>query len=239
MFYEPGVSASGLPWNPFKACCVPRPIGWLSTVDAQGRHNLAPYSQFQNLTWDPPMVLVAANCRPDGSPKDTAANILATGEFVWNMATFALRDDVLRSSTEDAPGVDEFEKYGIAWLASRHVAPRRVARSPVHFECRLRERLFVPGNTPAAGTPLLIGEVIGVHIDDAALRDGKLDMLALQPLARLGYRDYTRVTEVFELDVAGLSGRPPEAIEFLKERSGRSAPPDDAAPAAPSRGDAR
>jgi len=218
MFYEPGQSTSGLKHNPFKACCVPRPIGWLSTVSAEGVHNLAPYSQFQNLTWDPPMVLVAANSRPDGSPKDTAANILATGEFVWNMATFALRDLVLKSSTEDPPGVDEFERYGIEWLPASRVAPRRVARSPVHFECRLREHLFIAGNTPAAGTNLLIGEVVGVHIDDAAIRDGKLDVATLQPLARLGYRDYTRVTELFELDVAGLAQRPDSAIEFLRER---------------------
>jgi flavin reductase (DIM6/NTAB) family NADH-FMN oxidoreductase RutF len=219
MFYEPGQTSSGLKHNPFKACCVPRPIGWLSTVSEQGVHNLAPYSQFQNLTWDPPMVMVAANCRPDGSPKDTAANILATGEFVWNMATFALRDLVLQSSTEDAPTVDEFDKYAIDWLPSTRVAARRVARSPVQFECRLRQHLFIEGNTPAAGTYLIIGEVVGVHIDDASIRDGKLDMTVLQPLARLGYRDYTRVTEVFELDVAGLSQRPDSAIEFLRERT--------------------
>jgi flavin reductase (DIM6/NTAB) family NADH-FMN oxidoreductase RutF len=219
MFYEPGQTSSGLKHNPFKACCVPRPIGWLSTVSEQGVHNLAPYSQFQNLTWDPPMVMVAANCRPDGSPKDTAANILATGEFVWNMATFALRDLVLQSSTEDAPTVDEFDKYGIDWLPSTLVAARRVARSPVQFECRLRQHLFIEGNTPAAGTYLIIGEVVGVHIDDASIRDGKLDMTVLQPLARLGYRDYTRVTEVFELDVAGFSQRPDSAIEFLRERT--------------------
>jgi len=143
---------------------------------------------------------------------------LATGEFVWNMATFDLRDLVLRSSTEDPHGVDEFEKYGIEWVAARHVAPRRVARSPVHFECRLRQHLFIEGNTPAASTYLIIGEVVGVHIDDSAIRDGKLDVATLQPLARLGYRDYTRVTELFELDVAGLSNRPDTAIEFLRER---------------------
>ena len=92
MYYEPGHTACALPLNPFKACCVLRPIGWLSTVDTAGRHNLAPFSQFQNVGYDPPMGMVAANRRPDGRLKDTIRNILDTGEFVWSMATQAQRE---------------------------------------------------------------------------------------------------------------------------------------------------
>ena len=218
MFFRPGIETSGLPHNPFKACCVPRPIGWIATVSPGGVHNLAPYSQFQNVGWDPPTVLVAANARPDGTPKDTAANAIATGEFVWNMATWAQRDAVIASSTEHGPEVDEFERHGIAWLPSRLVAPRRVAASPVQFECRLTRWMHVPGRVPASDAHLLIAEVVGIHVDDAAIRDGRIDLAALQPLARLGYRDYTRVTEVVELGEAErLTGRTESTIAFLKE----------------------
>ncbi|MGD9946543.1 MAG: flavin reductase family protein [Burkholderiaceae bacterium] len=217
MYYRPA-EGSGLPYNPFKACCVPRPIGWISTVSSEGVHNLAPYSQFQNLTWDPPTILIAANTRADGSPKDTAANAIDTREFVWSMATWAQRQAVVASSTEHPPGVDEFERHGIDWLPSREVKPRRVAGAPVHFECRLQQWLHVPGNTPGSGTHLLIGEVVGIHIDEGALRDGRLDLAAIQPLARLGYRDYTRVTEVIELaDLEQTTGRTADTIAFLKE----------------------
>ena len=169
MFYSPGKQASGLPFNPFKSCCVPRPIGWLSTVSADGVHNLAPFSQFQNITWDPPTVMVAANSQPSGALKDTTANILATGEFVWNMATWDLRDWVVGSSRDYPPDTDEFEALGIAWADSTHVKPRRVAASPVQFECRLTQKMQVPGNTPDAAAWVLIAQVVGIHIDDAAL----------------------------------------------------------------------
>jgi flavin reductase (DIM6/NTAB) family NADH-FMN oxidoreductase RutF len=216
MFYSPATQTSGLPFNPFKSCCVPRPIGWISTVSAEGIHNLAPYSQFQNLTWDPPTVMVSANARTDGGLKDTTANILATGEFVWNMATWDLREDVVSSSRDFVPAVDEFEALGIAWQASVHVRARRVARSPVQFECKLTQTLQIPGNTPEAAAWVLVGQVVGIHIDDAALTaDGRLDVERLKPLARMGYRDYTCVERVFEL--SEFTGRQAGGIAHLKE----------------------
>lgn len=200
MFYNPETEVSGLPYNPFKSCCVPRPIGWLSTVSADGIHNLAPYSQFQNVTWDPPTVLIAANYRVDGTLKDTVANILDTGEFVWNMATFAQRELVVRSAFAFAPTDDEFEELGVAWESSRFVKPRRVKGSPVQFECRLTQKLEVPGRTPESGALILVGRVVGIHIAEDALRpDGLLDVARLKPLARMGYRDYTCVDRVFDL----------------------------------------
>lgn len=216
MFYSPQREASGLPFNPFKSCCVPRPIGWIATVSAAGVHNLAPYSQFQNLTWDPPTVMVAANAREDGRLKDTAENILATGEFVWNMATYDLREWVVASSRDFAAGQDEFAELGIPWLPSTHVRPRRVAASPVQFECRLTQTLQVPGNTPDAAAWLLVGQVVGVHIaDDALTSDGRIDIPRLRPLARLGYRDYTAIDHCFELSEH--TGRAAGSIPHLRE----------------------
>ena len=192
------------------------PIGWISTVNASGQHNLAPYSQFQNFTWDPPTVMVACNSRADGSLKDTAANILETGEFVWNMATYDLREWVVGSSRDWAPSVDEFDALAIPSLPSVHVQPRRVAGSPVQFECRLTQKLLIPGNTPEATAWLLVGQVVGIHIDDAALTaNGEIDVLRFKPLARMGYRDYTCVERVFQLNE--FTGREAGGIAHLQE----------------------
>jgi flavin reductase (DIM6/NTAB) family NADH-FMN oxidoreductase RutF len=98
MFYEPLKDAHGLAHDPFKSCVVPRPIGWISTINAKGVHNLAPYSQFQNLTFDPPYVMFAANQNPSGQRKDTVVNVEETGEFVHNMATYDLREAVNKSA---------------------------------------------------------------------------------------------------------------------------------------------
>ena len=216
MFYSPAVESSGLPVNPFKSCCVPRPIGWISTVSDTGVHNLAPFSQFQNLTWDPPTVMIAANARADGALKDTVANILATREFVWNMATYELREWVVASSREFDQDIDEFEAIGIDWKPSTHVRPRRVARSPVQFECRLTQELRVAGNTGESSAWLLIGEVVGIHIDDEALTpDGRIDIVRLKPLARMGYRDYACIDHVFQL--SEFTGREDRAIAHLRE----------------------
>lgn len=223
MYYEPGHGSSGLPLNPFKSCCVPRPIGWISTVDAQGRHNLAPFSQFQNVAYDPPMVMVSANQRPDGTLKDTIRNILETGEFVWSMATYAQREQVSASAQEFPPGVDEFEVLGIDSLPARRVKARRVAASPAHFECRVHQTLYLPGNTPEAHTHLVIAHVEAIHLaDDYLTRDGRLDVLRARPLARMGYLDYTSVESVFEMRVPNF--REGQTIEFLKDSAqGRGA----------------
>lgn len=216
MFYSPEKENSGLPFNPFKSSCVPRPIGWISSVSADGVHNLAPFSQFQNVTWDPPTVLVAINSRDDGKPRDTAANILETREFVWNMATFAQREIVVGSSRDVPPDVDEFELLGIEHAPAVHVRPRRVVGSPVQFECRLIQHMEVPGNSPSARADLLVGQVVGIHIDDDVLtEDGRIDILRLQPLARMGYRDYTDIRHIYEL--SEFTGRSAENIPHLQE----------------------
>jgi flavin reductase (DIM6/NTAB) family NADH-FMN oxidoreductase RutF len=160
--------------------------------------------------------MIAVNARPDGSPKDTAANILATGEFVWNMATYDLRDIVVSSSRDLDPAIDEFEALDIAWKESNQVRPRRVARSPVQFECRLTQKLQIPGNTPEACAWLLVGHVVGMHIDDDVLtKDGRIDVTRIKPLARMGYRDYTCIDKVFEL--SEFTGREAHSIAHLHE----------------------
>lgn len=197
MFYVPERETSGLPHNPFHACCVPRPIGWISTVSTAGVDNLAPFAQFQNVTFEPPTVLFTVCGSP---PKDTLVNALETGEFVWNMATYALREQVAASAVTYPPDVDEFEALGLETLPSELVRPRRVAASPVHFECRVLQTLEIDSALPEGRATIVIGRVVGIHIAEEALTpEGRIDVARLRPLARLGYLDYTAVSEVFEV----------------------------------------
>ncbi len=203
MFYRPGIDDHGLPHNPFKAMVSPRPIGWISSRDAQGQVNLAPYSFFNALADDPPMVMFSnTGTKPDQPfAKDSVANIRATGEFVTNIVGMHMRDAMNASSGPYEAGQDEFEIAGLEKVASELVAPPRVAGAPGAFECKLWKIVELPG----AANVMVIGQVIGVHIDPAILRDGIFDVLRYNPLARLGYRDYAAVTEVFPLNRPGQS----------------------------------
>jgi flavin reductase (DIM6/NTAB) family NADH-FMN oxidoreductase RutF len=206
MYYEPGVTPHGLPFDPFKSCVVPRPIGWISTVDAQGRHNLAPYSQFQNVTFNPPIVMFSANQDTAGNRKDSVRNAEQTGEFVWNMATYELRDAVNISAEELPHGVDEFERAGLQKLPSKLVKPMRVARSPIQFECIYLNTLRFPGVPPMGTADVVFGRVVAVHIADEAIDiNGMVDVLKIQPLARMGYYDYTFVDNKFQMVIPGNS----------------------------------
>lgn len=200
MFYEPDKNDHGLSRPPFKSCVVPRAIGWLSTLSPEGVPNLAPYSQFTNLTFDPPYVAVSINQNYSQQRKDTTRNIEATGEFVHNMVTYALRDAMNVTAAAFPPEVDEFERAGLAKAPSVLVRPWRVAESPVQLECVYHQTLRLPGAGRCGTTDVIIGRVVGVHIRDEYIRpDGKLDIAAIRPLARLGYSDYTVVDQVFEL----------------------------------------
>lgn len=200
MFYEPGVTDHGLAKPPFKSCVVPRPIGWLSTLAADGTPNLAPYSQFTNLSFDPPFVLVSINEGRRMKRKDTVINIEETGEFVYNMATYDLREQVNISAGEFAPEVDEFERAGLTKAPSEIVKPFRVAESPIQFECKYHQTIHLPGDGKKGCCDIIIGRVVGIHIkDEFIMPDGKLDILAMKPLARLGYLDYTTIDRIFEI----------------------------------------
>ncbi len=204
MHYDPDRNDHGLPFNPFKACVIPRAIGWISTVSPAGVHNLAPFSQFQNLTFDPPYVMFAANQNTLGKRKDTVVNSEETGEFVYNMATYDLREAVNRSAAEVPPEVDEFELAHVTKAPSIRVKAFRVAESPVQFECRTHQTLRLPGNGLMGTVDVVIGRVVLIHIrDDVIGADGRLDILKIRPLARLGYYDYTTVDSLFEMVIPG------------------------------------
>lgn len=206
MHYAPGREACPLPFSPFKACTVPRPIGWLSTVSSDGVANLAPYSQWQNLTFDPPMVMFAANQYADGRRKHSVVNAEETGWFVWNMATYALREAVNRSSMEWPAETDEFVEAGVTKIPCIDAPGPRVAESPCHFECRHVATHRLPGNSTVGWVEIVYGRVERIHVADDVLRaDGKLDIPAIRPIARMGYYDYAVIDETFEMRIPGAS----------------------------------
>src|SRR3954469_19301074 len=194
-FYDPR-QGHGLPHDPFKAIVAPRPIGWISTVDGAGRPNLAPHSFFNAFCERPPIVGFAS-----GGRKDSQRNAEATGEFVVNLATRRHAEAMNLTSAPFPPGVSEFEAAGLAQAPSRLVRPPRVADAPAALECKVI--LILPlKDLDGAPTPstLVLGQVVGVHIDPAFLRDGLFDMVAAGTIARCGYRgDYAQVTALFEM----------------------------------------
>ncbi|KRS12397.1 flavin reductase [Roseovarius atlanticus] len=214
MHYAPGQEDCPLPFSPFKSCTVPRPIGWLSTVSVDGVHNLAPYSQWQNLTFDPPMVMFAANQYPDGRRKDTVINAEETGWFVWNMATFELREAVNISAMAVPPEEDEFDAAGVTRAACIDAPGMRVAESPAHFECRYLSTHRLRGDSNAGWVDVVFGQVARIHVDDAVLTpEGKLNIAKIQPIARMGYYDYTCIKDVFEMRIPNASGVAEDGLE--------------------------
>ncbi|MAI44719.1 MAG: flavin reductase family protein [Hyphomicrobiaceae bacterium TMED74] len=204
MHFDPRTDERPLPYDPFKSCTVPRPIGWLSTVSTDGIHNLAPFSQWQNLTFDPPLVMFAANQLRDGRRKDTVVNAETTGYFVWNMATWDLREAVNISAMELPPEEDEFTQAGVTKADCIDAPGKRVAESPCHFECKYLSTQRFAGRTPVGSVDVVFGEVVRIHIkEDVVTADGKLDIPKIKPIARMGYYDYTVVDNVFEMKVPG------------------------------------
>lgn len=195
MFYDAVANTHGLEWDPFKALVSPRPIGWISTLDANGVVNLAPYSFFNAVSTDPHFLMFSS-----GGRKDSQCNAEESGEFVCSLATYELRDAMNHTSRHVGPEVDEMAQAGLSPAPSMIVAPPRVAESPVAFECKYWRTIELPGPDGGPGThAIVLGQVVGVHIDDAAFVDGKVDVTKLKPIARLGYRDYAVIDEVFEL----------------------------------------
>ena len=190
MHYATTARAPGLAHDPFKALAVPRPIGWIATVDAAGVPNLAPYSFFNAISDRPPMVMFSS-----GGTKDSLRNILANGEFTCSIASQALTDATPLSSAPVAPGINEFGLAGLDAAPSMLVKPPRVAQAPAAFECRLWKTIELPLPAGKGGVAytMVIGEVVAVYIDDRYIRDGIVDTGAMRPLARLGYMDYAVV----------------------------------------------
>ena len=188
MFYEPK-DGHGLPHSPFTAIVAPRPIGWISTRSSHG-DNLAPYSFFNAVAYRPMQVIFA------GDRKDSLSNIEESGVFATNVVSQALWHQMNASSARLPRGTDEFLAAGVQKAECRTIDCPRVALSPATLECRLDQVV-----TLASGTDfLVIGTVTGVHLDDACLTDGYLDVTKSRPMARLGYKDYAVVTKALPLD---------------------------------------
>lgn len=189
-FYQPA-QGHGLPHDPFNAIVGPRPIGWISSQSAAGVLNLAPYSFFNAFNYTPPLIGFASIGR-----KDTLRNIEETGEFVWNLATRPLAEAMNASCAAAPPEVDEFALAGLATAPSRIVGVPRVAASPVSFECRCSQIIRLQGASgDATNTWLVMGEVVGVHIAQALLRDGIYDTAGSQTILRAGGpADYFEIT---------------------------------------------
>jgi len=201
MFYRPA-EGHGLPHDPFKAIVTPRPIGWISTVDGEGRANLAPYSFFNGCGDAPPLVMFSQTGRKSRPEpfKDSIANIRLKGEFACNVVSLALRDAMNASSGTYQPEVDEFELAGLTKAPGVAIGAPHVAEAPAVLECRaVRIIDDLPSWREHAFNIMVVGEVVGVHIRDEYLIDGRLDVARFNPVARLGYMDYTTVTDVWEM----------------------------------------
>jgi len=188
MFYRPE-DGHGLPHNPFNAIVSPRPIGWISSRGSEG-DNLAPYSFFNAVAYVPSQVMFSST-----AAKDSLANIRETGVFAVNIVEFAARDAMNASSAAAARGVDEFALAGVDKAECSTIPCPRVADAPATLECRMTQIVQLPGKANF----LVLGEVTGIHMRDDCVVDGRFDVTRFSPLARLGYKDYAVVRDVFEL----------------------------------------
>lgn len=205
MFYEIGEDGrghkrAGFDHSPFNSLVVPRPIGWISTLGADGIANLSPYSFFNAVSSHPPIVLYCANgAHMEGGDKDSLRNVRETGEFVVNFCTEKLVHKMSDSSTHAPRNIDEFELVGLTKAPSRVVKAPRVAESPVHMECRVMQIVELPTHGRAGSNNIVIGSVVGIHIEDDLVVDGRVDIVKTRPVGRLGYFDYCVVSEAFEI----------------------------------------
>lgn len=194
MFYAPK-DGHGLPHDPFKAIVAPRPIGWISALSAKGELNLSPYSYFNAVSARPPVVMFSSE-----GHKDAVAFIEQTGEFTCSLVTKALDQQMNLTSAPLPRGTSEYDYSGLATAPSRLVKPPRVAASPTALECKL---LSIQELKDLDGNPtdrwIVMGQVVGVFIDDRFLKDGLFDTAMAQPIARCGYHDYAVVDKVFSI----------------------------------------
>ena len=196
MFYQPK-DGHGLPHNPFNAIVTPRPIGWISTRGSDGIDNLAPYSFFNATAYVPPQVMFSSTgAKPDRpGTKDSVTNIRDTGVFCVNIVEYAMRDAMNASSATIPADSSEFDHAGLTRVECETIPCARVEGVPAALECTLVDIIPLRG----AANFMVLGEVTGVYMRDDCLKDGLFDVTAFQPLTRLGYRDYSVITDVFSL----------------------------------------
>ncbi len=215
MFYEPCKRNHGLPHDPYNAIVGPRPIGWITSMSAKGEINLAPYSFFNSVSSDPPMVMFASDGR-----KDTIDFVEETGEFVCNLAVWDLRYQVKDTSWAHPRGVNEMEVVGLEAAPSVLVKPPRVKQSPCALECKWLQtvRLNDMRGNPAPRF-IAFGQVIGIHIDERFIKNGLLDTGAMKPIARAGYQEYfvTRSENRFRVNFARTGQLKPRLHEDADE----------------------
>ena len=194
MFYDAIRNDHGFEYDPFKALVAPRPIGWISTLSPEGIANLAPYSYFNAMSQSPHYVVFGS-----GGRKDSLRNAEAAGEFAVNLATWDLREQMNASSANAPPHVDEFELARLTKAPCRLIKAPRVAESPVCLECRLFKVIELPDDEGKVGDWMAIGRVIGIHIDDRFIDNGRVNTAAMKPIARLGYSEYATVETAWRM----------------------------------------
>ena len=198
MFYEP---KRGYPFdiNPFAALVFPRPIGWVSSLSKNGIANLAPYSFFNAIAYEPPQIMFSAtDFHSQGGLKDSIANVLSTKEFVVNLATKKLKIKVNQSSIDASHEIDEFKLCELKKRKSKIVKPPSIADSPVNLECRLLKKINLKTKTNNKNqNKMIIGEVVGIYIDNKFIKEGKINSLAMCSISRMGYTEYTEVNSKF------------------------------------------
>ena len=211
MFYEPRKGNHGLPHDPFKAIVSPRPIGWITSISSRGEVNLAPYSFFNAVSADPPIVMFSSE-----GWKDTVAFVEESREFVCNLATWDLRRQVNATSGPYPLGVNEMQEVHLEAAPSVLVRPPRVRASPCALECRwlqtVRVRTLDGG---ASNAHVVFGQVVGVHIDDRFVKDGLLDTAAMRPIARAGYHDYFVATPETRFSMRRPAGAGADGLEDI------------------------
>jgi flavin reductase (DIM6/NTAB) family NADH-FMN oxidoreductase RutF len=203
MFYETVANAHGLPHDPFKAIVSPRPIGWIGSKGMDGSVNLAPYSYFNAISDHPKMVMFSSSGR-----KDTLRNVEETGVFTTSMVGRELAGKMNLTSVNAPYGENEFELAGLTMMPGRLVDAPYAGEAHAALECKVTEMFEAKGlDGKPSGSFVVIGQVVGIHIDEAALVDGRLDMASVAPLARLGYMDYADAAQTFEMRRPDLYGR--------------------------------
>ncbi|MBN8827927.1 MAG: flavin reductase family protein [Sphingobacteriia bacterium] len=200
MFYELKENNHNLKYNPFKSCIIPRPIGWVSTLSPNKIVNIAPFSYFNAISDHPAMVMLSITSHPNnGGYKDTFRNIKALKEFVINVATYELKDYMNLTSLTLPYEQSEAEFANIELEPSNLIKPLRIKNSPIALECKLHEIINLPAENPVKSNSLILGQVIGIYIKDEFIKDDKVDVEKIKPLARLGYHDYAVIDKIFEM----------------------------------------
>ncbi|MBN18946.1 MAG: flavin reductase [Chloroflexi bacterium] len=200
MFYEPK-NGYDLKNNPLNAIIIPRPIGWISTINSNGISNLAPYSFFNAVAYEPPQVMFASTSKHNfGGYKDAVLDAKKSGEFVVNIATLDLKNQMNKSSVAAPHNVDEFEYSGLTKAESKLVKSPRVAESPVNLECRYTNSISLLSKEGNDFNIVVFGEIIGVHIDDEIISQDRIDFMKLRAIGRLGYNDYVEINNFFSME---------------------------------------